>query len=834
MEPGRRLHAARVREAARQLFVAALCIVALAASPPCQADANDNVYLFTTFRGNGEKGLRFAYSFDGYRWSNVPGHFLKPHVGRSKLMRDPSLLRGPDGTFHLVWTTEWKGDQGFGHASSADLVLWSKQQFVPVMEHEPTTVNVWAPELFYDEVEGRFIICWASTIPGRYPDHLEESTNNHRMYYTTTRDFKDIAETKLFLEPGFSVIDCSIVMRGRDDYVLVLKDNTRPERNLRVAFGESPLGPWEDISAPFTGKLTEGPTTLKLGEDWIIYYDAYGDSAYGAAKTRDFKTFTDISAEMAFPEGHKHGTLARVSREELVYLLRVGSEQVPEVHLPVEPALPDEQMEARLAAIDKVARQGPFQPRWESLGRFETPSWYRDAKFGIFIHWGPYSVPAFGSEWYPRNMYRQKSREFNYHLEHFGPHAEFGYKDFIPMFKAKKFDPQQWATLFAEAGAEYVIPVAEHHDGFPMYDSDLTEWSAAKKGPRRDVVGELATALRDEGIVFGASSHRAEHWWYFNPGTQIDSDVLDPACSSLYGPAVNKRVSESQAEPPDKQFRDDWLLRSCEIVDKYQPRVMYFDWWICQPVFQPYLQRFAAYYYNRGAEWGQPVAINFKEWEGKSFPEGTGVFDIERGSAPDIRPRFWQTCTSVSKTSWGYVSNHEYKDADGLVDDLVDVVSKNGTFLLNIGPRADGVIPEQEQKILREIGAWLAINGEAIYGTRPWRRYGEGPTEAVSGSFGDDKRRAFSSRDIRFTVKGDVLYAIALAWPEDGRMVIKSLGALADHIEGISLLGFNGEVAWKSTPEGLAVEVPNGKRGNYALAMEIRGGPVLTSPVAVE
>lgn len=782
----------------------------------------DRVYLFSTFRGNGERGLRFAYSFDGYTWANVPGHFLKPHVGRSQLMRDPSLVRGPDGVFHLVWTSEWRGDLGFGYSSSADLVHWSEQQFVPVMEHEPTTVNVWAPEIFYDEAGEQFIICWASTIPGRFPDHLEDRDNNQRMYYTTTHDFKEFAPTKLFLEPGFSVIDATIVKR-ENDYVLVLKENTRPSRKLRVAFGESPTGPWKNISEPFTKHLTEGPTTLKLGDEWVIYFDSYGDATYGAVKTEDFQSFANISDEVTFPEGHKHGTAIEITRDELTYLMRVGGEQIPELYLPVEPALAESELESKLAAIDKIAEQGPFQPNWESIKEFETPNWYQDAKFGIFIHWGPYSVPAFGSEWYPRNMYRKGSPEYEHHLEHFGKHAEFGYKDFIPQFKAEKFDAQQWAQLFEEAGVRYIIPVAEHHDGFPMYDSDYTEWSAAKKGPERDVIGELTEAVREVGIICGASSHRAEHWWYFSPGLLIDSDVLVPENSSLYGPAINKRVAENQSEPPDKQFLDDWLLRSCEIVDKYQPKVLYFDWWICQPVFQPYLKRFAAYYYNRAAEWDEQVAINFKEWEGRSFPDGTGVFDIERGLAPDIREDFWQTCTSVSKNSWGYVSNHEYKEVGEIIDDLVDIVSKNGTLLLNIGPKADGTIPEREQQMLRTIGKWLDTYGEAIYETRPWKKYGEGPTSAAAGSFADTKREPFTSADIRFTTRGDQLYAIALAWPEDGKVTIQSLAEHAEEIEEIALLGHDQPLEWSTESNSIVVKLPDTETNEYALALKITG-----------
>jgi predicted GH43/DUF377 family glycosyl hydrolase len=271
-------------------------------------ETNDTEYIFTSFRGNGEDGLRFLRSNDGFRWHEVPGAFLKPKVGSQRLMRDPSIAVGPDGMFHLVWTTGWQHDRGFGYASSKDLVKWSQQRFIPVMEHEPTTVNVWAPELFYDEPNERFIIIWASTIPGRFPDHLEPHDNNQRMYYTTTRDFQTFTPTKLFFDPDFSVIDCTIVPAD-DKYVLVLKDNTRPQRNLRVAFADSPLGPWREVSDPFTQHFTEGPTVLKVNEDWIIYFDAYQEEIYGAVKTRDFKSFTDITKQVHVPKGHKHGTV---------------------------------------------------------------------------------------------------------------------------------------------------------------------------------------------------------------------------------------------------------------------------------------------------------------------------------------------------------------------------------------------------------------------------------------------------------------------------------------------------------------------------------------------
>lgn len=301
------------------LLIAGLFSSRLAA----QSTNQDSVFLFTSFHDADQKYLRFLYSFDGYHWTNVPGTFLEANVGASKQFRDPSLSRGPDGVFHLVWTAGWHAEQGFGCANSTDLIHWSEQQFVPVMTNEPATVNVWAPELFNDTVGKQFIVVWASTIPGRFPDKLEKHDNNHRLYYTTTRDFKNFTPGKLFFDPGFSVIDPFILKDG-ERYVLVCKDNSRPELDLKVAFGETPLGPWQNVSAPFTQKFTEGPCALKVGDDWLIYFDAYRQKIYGAVKTHDFQTFTDVTKDVSFPAGHKHGTALRVPREILDGLLTAG------------------------------------------------------------------------------------------------------------------------------------------------------------------------------------------------------------------------------------------------------------------------------------------------------------------------------------------------------------------------------------------------------------------------------------------------------------------------------------------------------------------------------
>jgi len=278
---------------------------------------NETVYFFTSFHEPADEGLRMLYSYDGYDWNDLDTLLLEPRVGNQQVMRDPSIVQGPDGTFHLVWTSSWQGDLGFGYASSSDLLNWSDQQFIPVMAHDTSTVNVWAPELFYDDVNQRFIILWASTIPFKFPKGIEEERNNHRMYYTTTKNFENFTETDLFLDPGFSVIDAVIVKRDADDYVLVLKDNTRPERNLKVAFSDDPLGPWSDPSPAFTAQFTEGPTVLQLEDEYLIYFDAYRDKEYRAVKTTDFVIFTDVTDQVDIPEGHKHGTIFKADEEIL-------------------------------------------------------------------------------------------------------------------------------------------------------------------------------------------------------------------------------------------------------------------------------------------------------------------------------------------------------------------------------------------------------------------------------------------------------------------------------------------------------------------------------------
>ena len=488
----------------------------------------------------------------------------------------------------------------------------------------------------------------------------------------------------------------------------------------------------------------------------------------------------------------------------------------------------DSARSAILKQVDEVNAKGKFRPDWESLQHFEVPEWYKDAKFGIFIHWGVYSVPAFGSEWYPRMMYVQGSPEFKHHIETYGPQDKFGYKDFVPRFKAEKFDPAGWARLFKEAGAKYVVPVFEHHDGFAMYDCGVSDWTAAKMGPKRDLQGDLAKAVRAEGLHLGASSHRAEHDFFLGPGREFTSDVNDPQYAAFYGPAHHWMINRP-GTPLNNDFTyvseawtRDWLARSAEIVEKYKPEVMYFDWWDGQASLRSALTRFAAFYYNTVQENGKPAGvIDYKDY---AMQEDSGVLDIERGQLGGIRPKYWQTDTSVSNKSWGYIENDTFKSPEFVVHQLVDIVSKNGNLLLNIGPKSDGTIPDEVQKVLLDVGSWLKVNGDAIYGTRPWRVFGEGPTKVAEGSFHDTDVQPYTPEDFRFTTKGGTLYAIELGWPAKGEAMIHSLssGVGQERVESVELLGPDAKLKFQQTADGLHISVPAASPGKYAFAYRIR------------
>ncbi|MBR3341302.1 MAG: alpha-L-fucosidase [Clostridiales bacterium] len=435
-----------------------------------------------------------------------------------------------------------------------------------------------------------------------------------------------------------------------------------------------------------------------------------------------------------------------------------------------------------LKIIEDTISNGKYKDDWQSLSGHKTPDWYYRAKLGIFIHWGIYSVPAYACEWYPRWMYNPGSREYEYHKKNFGDPKDFGYKDFIPMFKGERFNADEWVELFRRAGAGYVMPVCEHHDGFAMYDSDLNRWNVAKMGPCRDVAGEIKKACEAKGLAFCASSHRAEHFFFMNMGRTIDCDVNDENYRDFYGPAyLCPELSDvavfhtledvfSSAKPTE-EWLTDWLVRTCELIDRYKPMILYFDTWIQNAAFKPYLKKMCAYYYNRAEEWGKEVTINYKH---EAFPPDVATFDVERGALTDISPVPWQTDTAIGKKSWGYIEDNEFKPARQIICDLIDIVSKNGMLLINIGPKPDGTITGEETAVLNELGDWMDVNGEGIYDTIPWKTFGEGEVNNTAGSFQDNTEKVFTSEDYRFTYKNGFLYAFCMK-PDSEEFLIRSL-----------------------------------------------------------
>lgn len=469
-----------------------------------------------------------------------------------------------------------------------------------------------------------------------------------------------------------------------------------------------------------------------------------------------------------------------------------------------------------LTMVDRVIEEGPYKPEWSSLMNAPVPKWFAEKKLGIFIHWGVYSVPANSNEWYSRNMYREGDPAYEHHLKTYGPHKDFGYKDFIPLFKAERFDASGWIKLFKDTGAGYLFPVAEHHDGFQMYASDLSDWNAADMGPKRDVLGELKRAAEEQGMIFCASSHRAEHWFFMSHGKDFESDIHEPLKKGdFYWPSMPERDHfDLFSEPyPTEEYLDDWLARTAELIVKYRPRLLYFDWWLQHRAFKPYLKRLAAFYYNCGKLWGEDVMICYKH---DAMMFGTGIVEVERGSFAEAKPYAWQTDTAVARNSWCYTDSLVYKSSYEIVCTLIDVVSRGGNLLLNVGPKADGTIPDGDRKILEDLGAWMRVNAEAVNGCRPWRKSQEGPTASVDGQFQDGQKKDYTSQDYRFTVNNGVLYAICMRCPEDGKFTILSLADCKDQnvpefqgiIEDVDILGYVGEIEWKKDSEGLAISAP--------------------------
>jgi len=480
-----------------------------------------------------------------------------------------------------------------------------------------------------------------------------------------------------------------------------------------------------------------------------------------------------------------------------------------------------------------------YSASWNSIQQFQVPQWLRDAKFGIYTHWGVYSVPACGpnTTWYPYNMYREGSSQYNHHALKYGDPSVFGYKDFIPRFRAEQFDADEWAELFRDAGAKFAGPVGEHHDGFSMWDTALSPWNARNMGPGRDVVGELEKAIRRQGMRFMTAMHHAETWWFY-PHWKKQYDVSNPAFSGLYGDVhdlqwegqgnrldpnphiMNHHEFWPSQEKPTKQFLDLWIGKLKEIVDLYSPDLMWFDFamkWIQEH----YKLDFVSHYYNHALKNGKEVAITYK-WN--DLAPGAGVEDIEQGRRQTLAYNFWVTDTTVDDgEAWGFMQGNTYKTPTQLLHYLIDNTSKNGALLLSLGPRADGVIPDEVKEILREMGRWLQVNGEAIYGTTPWLHAEEGPTRMMQfGPFCEKEKLSFTHEDFRFTARDECLYAICLGRPKREAVIRTAKDHLyPGEIGTVNLLGHEGNLAWKMTEEGLVIEMPEAVEFRHACTLKI-------------
>jgi len=463
-----------------------------------------------------------------------------------------------------------------------------------------------------------------------------------------------------------------------------------------------------------------------------------------------------------------------------------------------------------------------YEPSWNSLSTHRTPEWFKNAKFGIYTTWGVYAVPAFRTS-YAGNMYEKQRDTYKYHVKHYGDPKDFGYKDFIPMFKAEKFDPDEWAALFKAAGAQFAGPLAEHHDGFAMWDSALTKWDAADMGPKRDVVGELAVAIRKRDMKFVTTFHHITNWyWYPHWFTQYD--VADPKYSGLYGPVHNQKNPPKDwwrdQDRPNREFLDLWQGKIVEVIDKYQPDMLWFDFQLDRVPEGRLLETFA-YYFNHADRMGKEVLVTYKR---QDLAPGVGVHDLERKQMLERSNEVWLTDSSLNmKGSWGYAPNLDYQSVDTLVDNLVDRVSKNGCLLLNVGPKSDGTIPQEAKKRLLGLGKWLKLNGEAIYDTTAWMIYGEGPTKMkADGKYGLEEPSRYTGQDVRFTAKGNVLYAICLDWPGK-EITIASLKRLyPSEISRIEMVGADGDLEWTfDRHKGLTIKTPENKPCDHAYVFRI-------------
>jgi len=479
-----------------------------------------------------------------------------------------------------------------------------------------------------------------------------------------------------------------------------------------------------------------------------------------------------------------------------------------------------------------------YEPTWESLGTHEAaPEWFRDAKLGIYFHWGVYSVPAYGNEWYPRWMHFEGNDYFEHHLENYGHPSEFGYHDFVPMFKAENFDADEWADLFIKAGARFAGPVAEHHDGFAMWDSKATPWNAADMGPKRDITGELASAIRERNMKFITTFHHAKHLQRYKERAEEEMQMDEnqrrkfrmshyPYIDGLPPVSEDKELKYLYGNIPEDQWLEGvWFGKLKEVIDQYQPDIIWFDSWLDQ-IPEEYRQKFSAYYLNEAEKWQKEVVIVRKQ---DDLPLNYTVDDLEKSRKNKLEPDPWMTDETISRGSWCYTEDLEIKKSKDVLHVLIDIVSKNGVLLLNISPMADGTIPEVQKNVLTDMGAWLTRFGESVYNTRPWYTFGEGPTKEPEGHFGNRQgflNLEYSWKDVRYTKKDRTVYATLLGWPGGGNeLELKSFAAdsvpEAVNIQKVVLMGSDEDLTWEQTHNGLSIITPGTAPDEMAVVFKI-------------
>jgi alpha-L-fucosidase len=478
-----------------------------------------------------------------------------------------------------------------------------------------------------------------------------------------------------------------------------------------------------------------------------------------------------------------------------------------------------------LMSCSQTKKVAKYEASWESLSKYdEAAEWFKDAKFGIYAHWGVLSVPAYANDWYPRNMHIEGTDENKHHVETYGEPSKFGYHDFVPKFKAEKFDADVWADLFEKSGAKFAGIVAEHHDGWSNWRSKINPWNSVDMGPHRDILGELEKAIHGRGLKFVTSFHKARNLQIFQSDSirWLDNISYFPYNPKMPTSSNDSLISIIYGNIPKTQFYKNWLGELKEVIDKYNPDLIYFDSKL-DKLPDTLKQQFVAHYFNHSVSKNKQVVITHKEGE---LPKSVSLEDFEKGRMNKITEEFWLTDETVSIGSWSYTNTLGLKKVDEIIHILADVVSKNGALMLNVSPMSNGIIPENQQEILLTIGEWLKTNGEAIYGSRTWEVFGEGPTiQEKSGMFLD--KITYTPQDIRYTRKGNTIYAIVLGWPGNNSPITLTaftktvLGENIPRVNKISFLGNNNNVPFTQNKEGLHFKTPNQQIDNKAFVIKI-------------